>query len=96
MAYYAVIFTSEWKSDSGYEEMAGQMLARARQMPGFLGLDTARATDGKGITVSYWRSLEDIQRWKVEPSHLEAQRRGRQEWYASYQVRVAKLEGDYA
>ena len=51
--------------------------------------------DGLGITVSYWRSLEDIANWKRVADHLEAQRSGREKWYATYKTRIAKVERDY-
>lgn len=92
--YYAVIFTSlRTAGDNGYGEMAGRMEALAREQPGFLGVESAR--DGLGITVSYWRGLEDIAAWKRVVDHAEAQRQGRSVWYEEYRVRVAKVEKDY-
>jgi hypothetical protein len=53
--YYAVIFTSlRTEGDRGYGHMAGRMVELAAQQPGFLGVESARTTDGLGITVSYW------------------------------------------
>ena len=56
----------------------------------------ATNTEARGITVSYWRSLEDIRHWKRNAEHLEAQRRGRTEWYSRFELRVAKVERAYA
>ncbi|MFE8070907.1 antibiotic biosynthesis monooxygenase [Marinobacteraceae bacterium S3BR75-40.1] len=93
--YYAVIFTSTLAPDDhGYDAMAQAMVDLASQQPGFLGIDSARET--VGITVSYWRSLEDIQRWKENAEHREAQRLGRTKWYASYQLHIAKVERSYS
>ncbi|PWN52616.1 hypothetical protein IE53DRAFT_384911 [Violaceomyces palustris] len=47
------------------------------------------------ITISYWKDLESIKRWKAESRHLEAQRRGKADWYRGYRVRVAKVEREY-
>jgi len=52
-------------------------------------------TQDLGITVSYWESLDAIRQWKKHAEHQEAQRLGRQEWYASFRVRVAKVEREY-
>lgn len=91
--YYAVIFTSLLAEDvDGYSEMAERMEALARQQPGFLGVDSARS--GVGITISYWRSLEDIDRWKANASHMIAQDVGRRRWYHSFATRVARVERD--
>lgn len=92
--YYAVIFTSErTDGDKGYAEMAEEMVKLASSQPGFLGVESAR--DGLGITVSYWESLETIQKWKQNERHLIAQRRGMSEWYLRYKTRVCKVERDY-
>ncbi len=93
--YYAVIFTSlRTEGDAGYGAMAERMVALAQQQPGFLGVESAR--DGVGITVSYWRDLASIRAWKAHPEHLEAQRLGRERWYASVSTRIALVERDYS
>ena len=92
--YYAVIFSSlRTEGDNGYGETAARMEAMAKQQPGYLGVEMAR--EGLGITVSYWRSLEDIAAWKRVMDHAEAQRRGRADWYTAYCTRIAKVERDY-
>ena len=50
---------------------------------------------GFGITVSYWRTLEDIANWKKQSEHLEAQAKGKKVWYAHYEVRICKVERQY-
>lgn len=92
--YYAVIFTSTLSEDTaGYNEMAETMHQLAQQQPGFLGIESAR--EEVGITVSYWESIEAIQQWKQQADHQQAQRSGRERWYQSYRVRIAKVEKDY-
>ena len=92
--YYAVIFTStRTKADEGYTHMAEKMLTLATQQPGFLGVESAR--EDVGITVSYWRDLGSIKNWKQVTEHLEAQKLGRDKWYASYKIRIARVERDY-
>jgi heme-degrading monooxygenase HmoA len=92
--YYAVIFTSvRTEADDGYEEMAEKMLHLAQQQQGFLGAESARNTIG--ITVSYWRDLESIKKWKQDADHRLAQQKGREQWYRSFKTRIAKVETDY-
>ncbi|MEJ2481604.1 MAG: antibiotic biosynthesis monooxygenase [Gemmatimonadota bacterium] len=94
--YYAVIFTSRrTRADPAYEEMDARMVELARSQPGFLGVESARGPDGYGITVSYWADEEAIAAWKENAGHLQAQERGRSEWYASYHVRIARVERSY-
>lgn len=92
--YYAVIFSSHrTDGDNGYAEMAERMAELAAEQPGYLGMESAR--ESLGITVSYWESLEAIRNWKINAEHQEAQRIGRQQWYSSFRVRIAKVERDY-
>ena len=92
--YYAVIFTSlKSENDDGYNEMAVKMEVLAKQQSGFLGIESAR--EELGITVSYWESLEAIQKWKANLDHIEAQQKGKTDWYKHYRVRIAKVERDY-
>ena len=96
--YYAVIFTSRRRAehtDDGYAEMAERMVELAATQSGFLGIESARGEDGLGITVSYWRSEQDIAAWKANAEHLVAQRLGREKWYESFQLRVARVERAY-
>jgi len=92
--YYAVIFTSvRTEGDYGYAEMAVRMVELASQQDGFLGVESAR--NEIGITVSYWRDLESIRKWKDDTEHAFARGKGRKEWYEAFKVRIAKVENDY-
>lgn len=92
--YYAVIFTSiRTEGDNGYEEMADRMVELAKQQDGFLGMESAR--NEIGITVSYWRDLDSIKKWKEHAEHKIAQEKGKDRWYKTYKTRIAKVESDY-
>lgn len=94
--YYAVVFTSvRIAGDNGYAEAAEQMLELAAEQPGFLGADSARGADGLGITVSYWRDEDSIAAWRDHAQHALTRARGREHWYASFAVHVAKVERAY-
>lgn len=92
--YYAVIFTSSrTDGDGGYSQMADKIVELAAKQEGFLGIESAR--EEIGITVSYWKDLDSIKNWKNNVDHLEAQEKGKMDWYASFKVRIAKVERDY-
>lgn len=94
--YYVVTFASQrTDGDNGYGAMAGAMLALAERQPGFLGAESARGVDGFGITNSYWRDEASIRAWKQVVDHLAAQRRGQQDWYRQYAVRVGLIQRAY-
>ena len=92
--YTAVIFTSiRTEIDNGYAAEAEAMDRLAAGQPGFLGVESAR--EGIGITVSYWESPEAARAWKQVTEHRLAQKRGRDEWYREYRVRIATVEREY-
>lgn len=92
--YYAVIFTSvRTDIDDGYADMANWMVELAEQQDGFLGMESAR--NEVGITVSYWRDLESIRKWKEHTDHKLAQEKGRSVWYSQYKTRITLVERDY-
>ncbi|WP_282016144.1 antibiotic biosynthesis monooxygenase family protein [Marinifilum flexuosum] len=92
--YYAVIFSSvRAEGDNGYSEMADTMIELAQTQAGFLGVESAR--NELGITVSYWESLEAIKKWQEHPAHKIAQKRGKEDWYEKYAVRICKVDSDY-
>ena len=99
--YYAVIFTTtRTQGDNGYSAMATKMEELAKQQLGYLGIESAReetVPTGRqaGITVSYWKDLESIRNWKMNLDHLQAQKLGKEKWYAQYKLRICLVERDY-
>lgn len=95
--YYAVIFTNRHSAQTnGYVEAADEMVRLAPSMPGYLGVESVRNSDGEAITVCYWTDEEAIAGWKAKSEHLDAQRKGQQQWYEHYELRVAKVERAYS
>lgn len=93
--YVAVIFTSvRTPAAAGYDAMAAEMDRLAARQDGYLGHDSARSE--AGITVSYWRDEDAAIAWKQVGEHLAAQRRGRADWYADYEVRIATVQRAYS
>lgn len=95
--YFAVIFTSlRGDDDRGYAAMAEVLDALARKQPGYIGIESVRAADGHGITVSYWKTQADVAAWKKVAEHEVGQRLGKERWYSHYRLRVARVERAYA
>lgn len=95
--YYAVIFSSKRTADDhGYAEMDQKLDELVVNQPGYLGAESVRNDEGKGITISYWASLEDIKNWKQNELHKTAQQQGREVWYENYTVRICKVEREYS
>ncbi|EEM97070.1 JEMB [Bacillus thuringiensis IBL 200] len=94
--YYAVIFTSNLSNDTtDYNTVAEKMEELAKQQPGFLGVESARGNSGLGITISYWESLDAIENWKKNALHKEAKKRGREQWYENFHLRICLVEKEF-
>ncbi|MEU7075336.1 antibiotic biosynthesis monooxygenase [Streptomyces narbonensis] len=95
--YYNVVFTSLRPEDlEDYAETSDRMEELVEKIPGYLGSDSARNPGGIGITVAYFRDLEAIDAWRLNSEHRDAKARGREEWYDSYSIHIAKVERSYS
>ncbi|WP_353943659.1 antibiotic biosynthesis monooxygenase [Streptomyces sp. HUAS MG91] len=93
LPYYVVVFSSvRAAGDQGYGETSDRLDALVREVPGYLGHESARTPGGLGITVGYFRDGAAIEEWRSVAAHRDAQRQGRTEWYESYTLHVAKVE----
>ena len=94
--YFIVAFSSTRTTDEkGYDDMASKMVALAAQQDGFLGVESARDSNGFGITNSFWRDEASILKWKAAIDHIEAQHLGKDRWYSHYNVRIGIVERAY-
>lgn len=92
--YYAVIFTSVGTEvREGYKSASDRMIELAKEQEGYLGIESAK--EDLGITVSYWKDLDSIRKWKMNAEHLMVQEKGRKEWYRNYKTRICLVERDY-
>lgn len=83
-----VIFRSRLRDDAGpdYGATAARMVELARALPGFVSFQHYAADDGERVSLIEFASDDAVRAWREHPEHLEAQRRGRSDWYASYRL----------
>lgn len=88
-----VVFRSRLRGANppGYEATAARMVELAAKQPGFRAIKTFVADDGERVTISEFDSLEAVNAWRAQSEHLEAQRRGRSEFYAEYALQTCEL-----
>jgi heme-degrading monooxygenase HmoA len=95
-----VLFRSSLTAVAGddYSQMAEEMLATAKDMPGFIDFKSFKADDGERISVIWWQDLETLAAWRNHPRHLVAQQAGRSKWYEYYKIEVAEVvrQGTFA
>ena len=89
--YYSVIFSST-KSDTleGYAEMDELTMKLAQEQPGFLGYESV-ANGNQSIFISYWQSMEAINHWRQNSTHLMAKAKANK-WYKRYLSQICKVE----
>jgi heme-degrading monooxygenase HmoA len=95
--YVSVIFASRRPLhegsivEDGYGAAAARMAELVALQPGYLGMDSARNTEGFGITVSYWADEGSALAWRRNLEHAEVMRQGRERFYEAYTLRVATV-----
>lgn len=86
------IFRSRLRGEGSaeFQELAARMLETARSMPGFLSYKVYVADDGERCSVIEFDSPEHLRDWRDHPDHVEAQRIGRERYYAEYSLHVGE------
>jgi heme-degrading monooxygenase HmoA len=88
-----VVFRSRLTAEAGddYSEMATEMLATAKEMPGFVEFKSFKADDGERVSLVYWQDHETMAAWRNHPRHRIAQNAGRAKWYGYFRLEVADI-----
>jgi heme-degrading monooxygenase HmoA len=73
-----------------YDEVAVQMEAAARAMPGFVDFTQATTADGERVSLVTFDSWASHQAWRDDPRHRAAQRLGRAGFYVEYSTQVGE------
>ncbi|WP_340643651.1 antibiotic biosynthesis monooxygenase [Phenylobacterium sp.] len=95
--YFAVTTTTQLSSafdESAYFNLGARLYGKAHEIPGFLGLE-AFFEGGASIAVSYWESLDAIERWRNHPLHGQAKSLAKSAWFGPTMTRIARVEADY-
>ena len=93
---YIVIFKATIRQlDSTYTEMAQKLRDKAIDQYHCVKFEACCENDFE-IALSYWNSLEDIQRWQQDAEHLVAQHLGKEKWYQHFNIEICKIERAYS
>lgn len=87
------VFRSRLRDDNvdDYRETAPRIEELARAMPGLLEFKTFTADDGERVSIILFDTPEHHAAWRSHSEHVAAQRRGRSDFYASYDITVADV-----
>lgn len=92
---YLVVFTSiRNTNDHEYGATNDHLFDQIKKHTGFVSAFSTRDAERRGVTVSYWSSLDAIQAWRTDTEHLKAKGR-KEEWYDFYKIDICKIEHSY-
>ena len=74
--------------DDDYDEVASTMSRLVRTIDGFIDEQFYRSAQGERVTIVRFRDADSQRAWARHPEHLVAQQRGRDEFYAWYDIAV--------
>ncbi|MEQ8194332.1 MAG: antibiotic biosynthesis monooxygenase [Rhodospirillales bacterium] len=96
---YAVIFEVEPTAEGkqAYLDIAAALRPELEKIDGFISIErfSSLVTEGKLLSLSFWRDEEAVRAWREHARHREAQNRGRTELFRNYRIRVAEVIRDY-
>ena len=96
----AVLF--EAKAQPAYQarylQLAAELKPLLADIDGFIDIERFQSltTEGKILSLSWWRDEEAVQRWKQNVFHQAAQAEGWASIFACYRIRVAQVVREYA
>jgi heme-degrading monooxygenase HmoA len=98
MDMVVVIFRSRIRPDAdltGIDVLAARMYEIASAMPGFVSYKEFRAEDQETVALVEFDSHEHLLAWRNHPEHVEAQKRGRDTLFESYDIAVCDVGRRY-
>ncbi len=93
-----VLFRAQTRSDhdaAEYGRLFEQMLVKVQEVPGFIDISGFAGEDGTELALVRFETPEAVAQWRDHPDHVETQRRGREEFYNSYEITVATVSRQY-
>ncbi len=81
--------------EEAYRATSRRMHELVDGWPGFISLKEYASEDGEVLDIARFEDEASLEAWRREPEHLEAQRRGREEFYERYRIQALKVVRDY-
>jgi len=89
-----VVFRARPRAGIGqdYMELGMRMSDLARTMPGHISHKSFASEDGEWLTIVEFASEAELRAWREHPEHLAAQQKGRDLYYAEYQIQICEVK----
>ena len=90
--HYIIVFKSRLKPgvEAEYGVRGEAIYNLATGMPGLISANDYTAENGERVSIIEFDTLEHLIAWRDHPEHLKAQQEGRDKFYASYSISIAK------
>ncbi len=81
-----------------YFDLAVGLRPELEGIDGFISVERFQSTTdpNKYVSLSFWRDEAAVAAWRAHAGHGLAQKRGKEEIFADFRIRVAKVERDYS
>lgn len=77
--------------DAEYGPTAQRMSELARNVPGYVSHKGFVAEDGERVTIVEFESEEALDRWRVDPEHRGAKKRGFESFYSEFKFQICSV-----
>lgn len=94
-----VVFRSRLREDVdlvALDEAGTRMYELATAMPGFLSYKDFSAEDGELTSIIEFADMDSLLAWRHHPEHVAMQQRGREEFFAAYEIDVCQPLRSYS
>ena len=96
---FAVIFEVKPKEEGKeeYLKIAAELRKFLENRDGFISIERFQSLseEGKILSLSFWRDEAAIETWRNVFEHRAGQKKGKDDLFHSYRIRVAKVVRDY-
>lgn len=89
------IRTREGVDQLEYGRAYERMVELVRQIPGFVRVEEFAGEDGSELAVARFEDTDAIDAWREQPEHVQTRQRGREEFFASYEITIATVHKQY-
>ena len=74
-----------------YGPMAKHMSELVRDVPGYVSHKGFVADDGERVTIVEFETEEALQRWRIDPEHRVAKRRGVESFFSEFKFQICNV-----
>lgn len=94
-----IVFRSRLRPDvdlAALEAAGARMYELASAMPGFISYKDFAAEDGECLSIIEFSDMDSLLAWRHQPEHVAMQQRGRDEFFANYEIQVCEPRRAYS